>query len=107
MPVMVDTMCAKCDRQYVDAWSDELPVCCGEETRRVFTTIHTTEWGGPRTYLHLRDEPFHSRSELNAWAKSQGMALGASAEKHGGARNEEHMHLGKIYSYHKGERLRG
>lgn len=104
MAVMVDTVCLECNREFVDAWSDEFPVCCGKRTQRCFTSLHTTEWGGPRTYLHLRDEPFTSRSELNAWAKSQGMALGASSEKHGGARNEEHLHLGKIYSIPKAGR---
>ena len=53
------------------------------------------EWGSPRTYLHLRDEPFSSRSELDAYAKANGMGLGASAEKVGGARNDEHLNMGK------------
>lgn len=98
MAVMIDTVCLSCGHEFVDAWSDEIPECCGNETRRQFTSLHTDEWGGPRTFLHLRDEPFSSRSELRDWAKSQGMALGASSEKVGGARNEEHLNLGKIYS---------
>lgn len=101
MAVLIDTYCPECDRRFIDAWSDEKPVCCGKETRRCHTVPHTDEWGGPRTYLHIRDEPFSSRSELAAYAKAHGMVLGASNEKVGGARNEDHLHLGKIYSYAK------
>ena len=99
MAVLIDTRCRDCGREFMDAWSDERPVCCGRATDRVFTVPHTTEWGSPRTFLHIRDEPFSSRSELASYAKANGMALGESAEKVGGARNEEHLRLGKKFSY--------
>lgn len=55
--------------------------------------------GFPAHLPALADEPFSSRSELDAYAKAKGMGLGASAEKVGGARNEEHLNMGKKYSY--------
>ena len=97
MAVLHDYYCEDCERIEVDKWSP--PSCCGHPMKVAFRTIHTPEWGSPRTYLHLRDEPFYSRGELNKWARENGMALGASAEKHGGARNEEHLNVGKKYSY--------
>lgn len=97
MAVLHDYYCPECEIVEVDKWSP--PVCCGSAMRVAFRAVHSPEWGSPRTYLHLRDEPFHSRSELNSWARENGMALGASAEKHGGARNEDHLNLGKKYSY--------
>lgn len=100
MAVIIDTRCPKCERLFEDVFSDDRkPVCCGVESVWTPTTLHTTEWGGPRHYPHLRDQPFGSRSELDSFAKQNGMALGASSEKVGGARNEEHLNLGKKYSY--------
>ena len=97
MAVLHDYYCPECETVEFDKW--EPPMCCGASMRVAFRTLHTTEWGGPRTYLHLRDEPFNSRSELEKYARDNHMGLGASAEKVGGARNEEHLHLGKKYSY--------
>lgn len=100
MAVIISTRCEKCDKLFPDVWTDEPhPRCCGAETKWTPTTLHTTEWGGPRHYPHIRDEPFGSRGELKAYAERNGMTLGASNEKVGGARNEEHMNLGKRYSY--------
>lgn len=97
MAVLHDYYCRECDRLEFDKWDP--PACCGQPMRIAILRVQTTEWGSPRTYPHLRDEPFNSRSELASWAKANGMGLGASAEKVGGARNEEHLHLGKKYSY--------
>lgn len=97
MAVLHDYYCAECEVVEFDKW--EPPVCCGHAMRIAFRSVHSPEWGSPRTYIHLRDEPFYSRSELDSWARKNNMALGASAEKHGGARNEEHLNLGKRYSY--------
>lgn len=97
MPVLHDYFCRECERVEFDKWAP--PVCCGDHMCIAFRTLHTTEWGSPRTYLHLRDEPFNSRSELESYCKQNNMALGASAEKVGGARNEDHLNLGKKFSY--------
>ena len=97
MPVLHDYYCPDCEVIEIDKWSP--PMCCGQSMHVAFRTLHTTEWGSPRTYLHLRDEPFNSRSELESFAKKNNMALGASAEKVGGARNEDHLNLGKRFSY--------
>ncbi len=102
MAVLIDTRCHVCDRMFADVWSDELPPkCCGEQTSRTPSLVKTDEWGSPRTFLHIRDEPFTSRSELASYAKAHGMALGASNDRVGGARNEDHLRLGKIYSFAK------
>lgn len=98
----IDTRCGKCDRLFEFVWADEaFPVCCDQETHWTPSRVNTNEWGGPRQLLHIRDEPFGSRSELESYAKENGMSLGASNDKVGGARNEEHLDLGKIYSYSK------
>ena len=99
MAVLHAYYCPRCNEEELDRWSDDVPSCCGKPMRVQFTKVNTPEWGSPRTYLHLRDEPFSSRSELDAYAKAKGMGLGASAEKVGGARNEEHLKLGKKFSY--------
>ena len=75
------------------------PTCCGDDMRVLFVKVNTPEWGGPRQYVHLRDQPFDSRSELDRYAKDNNLRLSASAEKVGGARNEEMLNLGKKYSY--------
>ena len=99
MAVLNAYLCHRCDEEVPDAWSDDVPWCCGERMKIHITRVNTTEWGSPRQSLHLRDEPFGSRSELETYAKSKGMALGESSEKVGGARNEDHMNLGTKYSY--------
>lgn len=101
MAVLRDTYCKACGRVFVDVWSDDHPACCGTETTWQPSIVHTEEWGSPRTFLHIRDEPFSSRSELASYAKAHGMRLGESNDRVGGARNEEHLHLGKLYSYAK------
>ena len=101
MAVLITTWCRACDEVFPDVWSDDKPRCCGSESEWMPTPIHTTEWGSPRHIPNLRDEPFGSRSELATFTKNNGLALGASSEKIGGARNESHLNTGKIYSYAK------
>ena len=98
MAVIHRYRCAKCDDTQ-NGWSDDVPKCCGKRMHWTPSKINTPEWGSPRQYIHLRDEPFGSRAELDQYARDQGLALGPSAEKHHGARNEEGLNLGKKYSY--------
>ena len=99
MAVLHAFYCPRCNEEELDRWSDDVPSCCGTPMRVQFTKVNTPEWGSPRSYPHLRDEPFSSRGELDSYAKANGMGLGASAEKVGGARNDEHLNMGKKYSY--------
>jgi hypothetical protein len=105
MAVLNDYYCRLCDAEATDKWSDDVPICCDEKMRVVLSIKHF-EWGSPRQYLHLRDEPFSSRSELNRYAKDKGLSLSASSEKVGGARNDMYEGVGKLYSY-KGSPKRG
>lgn len=99
MAVVDDFFCPICEKEFHDIWSDEKPECCGKPLRKLFATPPiTNEWGGPRTFITLREEPFSSRSELNRWAKDKGYSLGESSEKHGGARNDMYANVGKIFS---------
>ena len=99
MPILDGFICDNCGEQR-DGWRDEpRPRCCRDEMRKIFCT-NTFEWGGPRRYRELRDEPFKSRSELNAWAKANN--LEQVGDKVGGARNEDHRNLGKHFSYKGG-----
>ncbi len=99
MAVLNDYQCAECQKLAIDAWSDSIPPCCGVSMRLLIPRGHTSEWGGPRTYMHLRDEPFSSQSDLKNWVKREGLSLGESSEKVGGARNDMYEGLGKSYSY--------
>jgi len=99
MAVMHDYYCPECDAEVHGAWSDDIPTCCGNTMRVAINRVNSFEWGSPRTYLHLRDEPFSSRSELNDYAKEKGYSLGEASEKVGGARNDMYSGLGKLYSY--------
>lgn len=98
MAVLHTFYCPRCDAM-AEGWTDDVPVCCGSEMRIALVKVNTPEWGAPRHIPTLRDEPFESRSELATYTRERGMALGASAEKVGGARNEEHLNLGKKFSY--------
>jgi len=99
MAVLESRYCPKCDKELYDQWSDDVPSCCGKEMRILMPLVKTFEWGGPRTYVHLRDEPFESRSELNRYARDNKLVLGESSEKVGGARNDMYDGIGKSYSY--------
>jgi hypothetical protein len=99
MAVMHDYQCTECHAESMDTMSDSIPLCCGTKMRLLMPLLHTFEWGGPRTYSHLRDEPFSSQSELKSWAKQNNMSLGESSEKVGGARNDMYNGIGKSYSY--------
>lgn len=99
MAVLKDYYCKKCDAVFKDRWSDDVPKCCGKQTSTLLTCANNFEWGGPRTFIHLRDEPFSSKSELRDWAKKKGYSLGESSEKVGGARNDMYANIGKLYSY--------
>ncbi len=90
--------CGECGKES-DYQSDAVPDCHGKTMAWLPTGFVTFEWGGPRTYLHLRDEPFASQSDLKSWAKKKGLSLGESSEKVGGARNEMYAGIGKTYSY--------
>ena len=99
MAVLHAFYCPRCNEEELDRWSDDVPSCCGKPMRVQFTKVNPPAGGSPRAYPHLRDEPFASRGELDSYAKANGMGLGASAEKVGGARNDEHLNMGKKYSY--------
>lgn len=99
MAVMHDYWCSKCDSEQHDCWSDSPPKCCGKKMKVFIGRVNSPEWGGPRSYMHLRDQPFESRSELNAWTKARGLSLGESSEKVRGSRNDEYDKAGKLFSY--------
>lgn len=97
MPVLNDYYCKVCGFERCDEWSDDPPSCCGSDMS-VALWVNHFEWEGPRTYSHLRDEAFSSRSELKSWTEKRGLTLSASAEKVGGARNDMYDGIGKTYS---------
>lgn len=99
MAVLNDYACDTCGHEDHDVWSDSIQDCCGVKMRLLMPHLHSFEWGGPRTYTHIREEPFSSRSELDQWAKDKGMQLGESSEKVGGARNDDYEGMGRTYSY--------
>jgi len=98
MAVLNTYRCETCE-SVCEGWSNSIPACCGQRMQWMPVKVNTPEWGGPQQHIHLRDEPFSSRSELNDWVKKEGLELSPSADKHGGARNEDHLNLGKKFSY--------
>lgn len=101
MAIIFDLACQdpSCDGTISGAWveNDDLdPFCCPlcSGPIKKIPGGHHFEWGAPRQYVHLRDEPFSGKSEMHSWAKANGMELGG-ADKVGGARNEDHLNLGK------------
>ena len=98
MAMLNDYRCFECGSVAVDAWSDDIPKCCGRAMNQILLS-KTFEWGGPKTFIHIRDEPFSSRSELADYAKANGMSLGEASEKVGGARNDMYDGIGRTYSY--------
>jgi hypothetical protein len=99
MAALHDYFCPLCDDEAYDKWTDDVPICCGRKMKIMITSVKTDEWGSPRQYLHLRDEPFASRSDLARYAKEKKLSLGESSEKVGGARNDMYAGIGKLYSY--------
>lgn len=99
MAVMHNYYCPECDKEFRDEWSYDVPVCCGEETRILFSRVNHFEWGGPKTFVHLRDEPFADRAELKSYCEKKGLVLGESSEKVRGSRNDMYDNVGKLYSY--------
>jgi len=98
MAVLHAYYCPTCDDVFPDRWSDDAPTCCGKECRILIHRVNHFEWGGPRTYIHLRDEPFADRAELESFAKANNMKLGESSEKVRGSRNDMYDNVGKIFS---------
>lgn len=98
MSVVNDYSCARCDR-IAECPSDDIATCHGMEMVWFPRVVTNWEWGSPRYYLHLREKPFDSRSELNRFARDNGLSLGESSEKVGGARNDMYDGIGKSYSY--------
>ena len=97
MRILDDYVCSKCKKAREELCSrDAPPQCCKQDMQRVVGTVNHFEWGGPRTYLNCRDEPFSSRSELKAWQKENG--LGEAGDKVGGARNEDRL-KNNLFSY--------
>ncbi len=91
--------CPHCDKEFYDQWSDEdAPTCCGEEARNLLNRCNHFQWGGPKTFLHIRDEPFADRAELDAYAKANNMRLGEASEKVRGSRNDMYDNTGKVFS---------
>lgn len=103
MAVLHDVYCAACDKIEVDVWvqsgaATRCPTCRGPRSIAITKSPFMDAWGGPRHIPTMRDEPFASKSEMRRWMRDNDLGPSPSADKHGGARNEGHMHLGRIYS---------
>lgn len=101
MAVMADFYCDVCGDEYLDGWTDQVPVCgdCGSRMRRMLNRINTKPDPMLRAPHVYGDYKLRPRSEIDAFAKANGCEVSGSAEKFGGARNEEHLNLKKCFSY--------
>jgi len=96
MPILDDYYCEKCEATE-EGWRDEKHLCCGKQMTRMIGAAHNYDWDGPRQYRTMREEPFASKREMKQWCKDRG--LEEAGDKVGGARNEDHLNMGKLYSY--------
>lgn len=99
MAILNDYYCKICDSEEYDKWSDDVPVCCDRKMSVMLCPPKHFEWGAPKTFLHLRDEPFSSRSELRQYMNDHNLAPSPLADKHGGSRADMYDNCGKIFSY--------
>lgn len=65
---------------------------CSAPMRKLMPLVNTPEWGGPR-WDDAQQTTFSSRGEKDAYYK--GLGYEPAGDKVGGARNEDHLHLGK------------
>ena len=99
MPIYVYA-CEPCKRELPEAIYpvDHVEPCkrCGNPMLRVPQTFYADAWGGPR-FVGGLDREFDSKSDLRKEMKRQG--LSEAGDPVHGARNEDHLNLGKGFSY--------
>lgn len=104
-----DMICEACDLIEEDVFflaNEEHRFKCPDCKRgmvKMPALFSTPEYGGPK-YSVAADQVFASRSEEKAYWKANGFT--EAGDKVGGARNEEHLNLGKVFSG-KGIKKRG
>lgn len=77
---------------------DHIEPCerCRKPMLRVPQKFHADAWGGPRWVGGL-EQTFDSKSEWRRELRSKGLI--EAGDRVGGARNEDHLNLGKGFSY--------
>lgn len=105
MPPIHDLLCQNGHiEENVPVVDRPYPACkCGAERDWMPTKVTTHEWGQSRYYRSL-DRTFGSKSELKQYMKEH-HAIEAG-DKVGGARNTDHLNLGKSFSF-AGQTKRG
>jgi len=104
---MNDYLCDSCgqiDEHLLDSSINELPICtqCGSVQGRIFLKAPFTDMHPERTDL-CNGIGYSSHRELckkmKNYAPGMSFEPAPSSDKHHGARNESHLHLGKKFSY--------
>ena len=96
-----DFYCKRCDVYKHDSFfmpgEEHIQPCimCDGDMEKLPSLFSTPEYGGPR-YSVAADQTFSSRSEEKAYWKANGFT--EAGDKVGGARNEDHLNLGKVFS---------
>lgn len=98
MSLMLDDyVCDRCGKT-TQGWNDEDHICCERIMRREFGGCKTYEPRGEICDLTLPGTGrFNSRSDMRSYMKRNGYE--ERGDKVGGARNEDHRNLGKLFSY--------
>ncbi len=96
MPLF-DMECPKCEgveEVFFLAREEHTAECsmCNEPMRKLPSLVNTSEWGSPQ-WDDAAQQRFGSRSERDQHYKALGYE--PAGDKVGGARNEDHLHLGK------------
>lgn len=96
-----DMHCKQCDVIEENAFflpgeehETKCPVCTSLMSKMP-SLFSTPEYGGPR-FSEAAQQTFGSRSEEKAYWKSNGFT--EAGDKVHGARNEDHLNLGKVFS---------
>ena len=100
MPVH-DLYCRGCDaeKRNVEASVDSMPTCCGAEMRVDWShgKAPSTDVYGSRRWNEAVGDYVGSTREAETTMRLAGFE--PAGDRVGGARNEDHMGLGKVYSY--------
>ena len=93
-----DLRCTKCGAIQTDvAVGDTFPNCplCAGPTTWIPARVNTDIFGGPK-YITSLDQTFDSKASLRSYLRDNG--LQEAGDRVGGARNESHLGLGKVFS---------
>lgn len=99
--ILHDLRCTECEKIYANemcTWPEWGTCECGGPRRPIPAAVLLDIWGSSQ-FIPSLDMEFGTKDEMRKHMKENGLSPAPQADKHHGARNEEGLGLGKIYSY--------